>query len=189
MNRALIAIVRARLFAERRAIIFGYAAAILVGALQPHGAAGPVLFCSLVGIANALLQGPGRHRYLDLCEQSAPLFGREMARAKALLPCVAAVSTTVIYVATQGAVLRALPDWSAMAFPPVVAATLIALSATLRDGVARALYVVLAMATSATALAIALVTGSVWIELLVCAIAGYVALRQYGEALARYDPV
>ena len=99
---ALRALVAARLHAERRAIAFTCAAAATVGFVQPHGVmtitdplgadiatrsvwlAGPMFFCSVIAIAIALVQGPGRHPYLDASESSAPLFGRELARAKAL---------------------------------------------------------------------------------------------------------
>jgi hypothetical protein len=70
----------------------------------------------------------------------------------------------------------------------VIASTLIALSATIRRGYARALYVLLAAAASGAAYALAVGARSIPGELAFCAIVSFFALRQYGEALARYDP-
>ncbi len=189
--RAFHAIVEARLRAQRRPAVVACAAASLVGFLQPHGVEGPLFFGSLLGIVVATFQGPGRHPHLDLCEQSAPLFGRELARAKALVPCVLAALATVAYCAGaaagggQGDVALRL----AIALPAVIAATLTALSATIRYGPSRLLYVVLAVATSGAAYAIAVAGDSLAGELAFCALVAFLALRQYGEALARFDPV
>jgi hypothetical protein len=70
-----------------------------------------------------------------------------------------------------------------------IASTLVALSATLRDGWQRGLYVALACVAAATAYALAVVLSSVLAELAFCLLASFFALRQYGETLARYDPV
>ena len=69
--------------------------------IQPAGIAAPLFLCSLLGIALALAQSPGLHPHLDRCEQSAPLFGRELARAKALVPCVAAALAALVYAGAQ----------------------------------------------------------------------------------------
>ena len=71
----------------------------------------------------------------------------------------------------------------------VIAATLTALCATIRRGASRALYVALAAAASGIAYGLAVTMRSVPAELVFCAIVALVALRQYGEALARYDPI
>ncbi len=88
-RRTLLAVLRARLYAQRRIVVYSCAAAFVAGLLQPAGLAAPLFLCSLLGIAMALAQSPGLDPHLDWCEQSAPLFGREIARAKALVPCVA----------------------------------------------------------------------------------------------------
>jgi hypothetical protein len=188
--RALTALVAARLYEQRRIVLYACAAALLVGLLQPREAAGPVMFCSFVGILMALAQSPGRYPHLDRCEQSAPLFGRELARAKALVPCIAAALTTMAYAAAAfvGGAPSALLTF-AIAFGAVIATTLIALSATLRLGSSRALYVLLAALAGALAYALAVVAHSLPAELGFCAVASFLALRQYGEALARYDPI
>jgi hypothetical protein len=158
--------------------------------LQPHGLAGPIFFCALLGVSIALVQGPGRHRHLDLCEQGAPLFGRELARAKALTPCIAVTFAALAYWGAQIASgVAVTPISFVLALAAVLASTLVALSATIRTGSARALYVALACASAAIAYAFAAFVSYVAIELAFCALVSFLALRQYGEALARYDPV
>ena len=66
---------------------------------------------------------------------------------------------------------------------------MVAMCATLREGAPRAFYVALACATSAGAALIAGVAASPAGELAYCALTSFLALRQYGEALARFDPV
>jgi len=188
--RAAAGVLRARLYAQRRVAYYACAAALLVGLLAPAGPAGPVFFGSLLGIILALAQSPGLHPHLDRCEQSAPLFGRELARAKALVPCVAAALATTVYVLAQA--FRGgtdVPFVFVVAVAAVVTSTLVALSATIRRGFARALYVLLACATSAAAFAIAITGRSLLGELGFCAVVAFLALRQYGETLARYDPI
>jgi hypothetical protein len=187
---ATVAIVETRLRAERRTIVYVAAAAAVVGFVAPSGLAGPVFFCSLLGIVIALVQGPGRFPHLDLSEQGAPLFGRQLARAKALVPCVVAALATLAYVAAAGiAGLREIPATFAIALAAVVPSTLTALSATIRSGPSRMLYVVLACATSAAAFCLVVFARSIPGELGFSALVSFLALRQYGEALARFDPV
>jgi hypothetical protein len=186
----VVAVLQARLYAQRRIVFYSCAAAFVAGLIAPAGFAGPLFLCSLLGIAMALAQSPGLHPHLDWCEQSAPLFGRELARAKALVPCIAAALAAVVYVLAQA--LRGAPAMP-LALPIVLAAvtagTLTALSATIRRGASRALYVLLAAATSSTAYALVVAAHSVPGELAFCAIVAFFALRQYGETLARYDPI
>ncbi len=188
--RALTALVAARLYEQRRVVLYACAAALVVGLLQPREAAGPIMFCSFLGILMALAQSPGRYPHLDRCEQSAPLFGRELARAKALVPCIAAALATLAYAAAAfvGGAPNA-PYALAVALAAVIATTLIALSATLRLGSSRALYLLLAALAGAIAYALAVAAHSLLAALGFCAVASFFALRQYGEALARYDPI
>jgi len=216
--RALRAVVGARLRAERRSLVFACAGAAIVGFVQPHGItpitdpltadvatrsvwlAGPMFFCSTIGIAIALLQGPGRHAFLDTTERSAPLFGRELARAKALAPVVSATLATLVYWSAQFlSGFAAPPTFFLLAIACVLASTLVALNATVTSGVARAMALVWAAGTVVVAYVLAVYADAystksgdavgVATELLVCAIIGFVALRQYGELLARYDPI
>jgi hypothetical protein len=189
-GRAFFAIVEARLRSERRTVVYACAAAAVVGFVQPHGLAAPALFGSLLGIVVALIQSPGRFPHLDLCEQSAPVFGRELARAKALVPCVMAVLAVATYcaAATMAGSREPVPAF-VVAVGAIVPGTLTALSATLRAGTPRLLYVVMACAVSAAAFALAAIAGSVPGELGFAAVVSFLALRQYGETLARHDPV
>jgi len=216
--RALRAIVSTRLRAERRTIAFGCATAAIVGFVQPHGIAtitdpltadlavrsvwlaGPMFFCSAIGIGLALAQGPGRHSYLDAGERSAPLFGRELARAKALAPLIASTLAALVYWCAQfiGG-FAAPPTFFVLALACVYASTLAALNATVQRGAARfaCIGASAAIVVVAYALALYLDPGTskrsdavgVASELAFCAISGFVALRQYGEALARYQPI
>lgn len=217
-RRALTAIVRSRLHGERRTTAFACVTAAIVGFIQPHGVssitdpltadlatrsvwlAGPMFFCSAIGIAVALVQGPGRHPYLDIGERSAPLFGRELARAKAVAPALTATLAALVYWFAQFlSGFAAPPTFFVLALASVLASTIVALNATLRSGARRLLYVALAFATSAIAYALAVYADSITIrtgdavgvatELLFCAAIGFIALRQYGEALARSDAV
>jgi hypothetical protein len=189
-TRALAAVVEARLYVSRRLVGYSCAFVVLIALVQPAGTLAPLLCCTLFGIVIALDQSVGRHHHLDRCEASAPLFGRELARAKALVPCLAALFATVLYAAAQFA--RGSDHASLtliVVTPAVVAATLVTLSATMRGGWQRALYVLLAGATALTAYALATVAGSIAAELALCTLAAFFGLRQYGETLARYDPV
>lgn len=217
-SRTLAAIVSSRLHGERRTTAFACVTAAIVGFIQPHGVsaiadpltadvatrsvwlAGPVFFCSAFGIALALVQGPGRHAYLDIAERSAPLFGRELARAKALAPAIAATVAALVYWFAQFlSGFAAPPTFFILALASVLASTLVALNATLRSRGRRLLYVALAFATSAIAYILAVYADSITVrsgdavgvatELIFCAVAGFIALRQYGEALARSDAV
>jgi hypothetical protein len=190
--QALRAIVGARLRAERRTLLFACASAAIVGFFATHNLAGPMLFCSTIGIAIALLQGPGRYAYLDTNERSAPLFGRELARAKALAPLISATIATFVYWAAQFAGGFAAPAlFLALSLACVLAATLVALNATTRSGAGRALYVALAGATVVVAFLITRSGGTIGAatELFFCVLVGFIALRQYGESLARYEPL
>jgi hypothetical protein len=215
---AFRAIVGARLRAERRAIGFACAIAAVAAFIQPHGIAtitdpldadvtirsvwlaGPMFVCGTIGIALALIQGPGRNTHLDLSERSAPLFGRELARAKAAAPVITATLATLVYWSAQYLTgFAAPPTFFVLALASVIAATLVAINATIRTGTARSAAISLAAATVVACYLISLYADpmtrarsdviGVTIELLFCAIVSYFALREYGEALARYDPL
>jgi len=189
-RRAFAAIVGARLNAERRTIAYACAAAAIAGFLQPHDLAGAFFFGSSIGIAVALVQSPGRFPHLDLCEWSAPLFGRELARAKALVPCIAATLAAGAYcAAAEAAGMRDLPRAFTGAFAAAIPSTLTAMCATIRTPPARLLYVGLAAGACAGAYALLVAGKSLPGELAFSALASFLALRQYGEALARYDPI
>jgi hypothetical protein len=188
--RTAVAVLRARLYAQRRIVFYACVAAFVAGFVQPSGLAAPLFLCSLLGITTALAQSPGLYPHLDSVEQSAPLFGRHLARAKALVPCVAATLAVGVYAVAEA--LRGTPDVPmtfVIALGAVVAATLTALSATIRRGASRVLYVALAAGVAVAAYALVAATHSLLAALSVCAVVTFLALRQYGEALARYDPI
>jgi hypothetical protein len=190
--QALRAIVGARLRAERRTLIFACASSAIVGYFATQSLAGPMFFCSTIGIAIALLQGPGRHAYLDTNERSAPLFGRELARAKALAPMTSATIATLVYWTAQFAGGYAVsPLYVVVTLACVLAGTLVALNATTRNGLGRVLTLASTVATIVVAFLLAKSGGTIGAatELVFCAIAGFIALRQYGESLARYEPL
>lgn len=191
---ATLAIVSTRLTKGRRVLILAAAACALLAYLQRYDdsaarLAGCLVFGTLAGIAVALLQrGSGYFRELELCEQSAPLYGRELARATALVPCIIVTIALSAYWAVSS--IYAHPDAPSIALTAfaVYAGTLVALCAGVRTGAARVLYVAMACCVPALAFSLTLV-GQTALPMVICALAGFIALRQYGEALARYDPV
>ena len=186
---ALNAIVLARLCAQRRGLAYLCIAALLAGCTGPHG---PILESVLylpIPIAVALLQARGTAAPLDLCELSAPLFGRELARAKALAACAGTFALTLMYFAPQLVRDPGFVQLAAQALLPTgITCTLVALSATLRTGWSRALYLALSLAAGLVACALFLAAPAVG-ALCFCALVSLFGLRQYGEALARYDYV
>ncbi len=190
---AMFAIVSSRLQKEARPMLVSAAACALVAYLQRYDDAlaqfaGCLVFGSLIGITTAVLQrGSGRFRELELCEQSAPLYGRELARATALVPCIVVTAALIAYWIVAAVYSHPSGVFVALSLAGVNAVTLTALSASVRTGPARMLYIALACGVAA----LTFVLASSWAvaAALACALAGFIALRQYGEALARYDPV
>jgi hypothetical protein len=122
---------------------------------------------------------------------SAPLYGRQLARGLALVPCSLAA-------------LFPLAAWAGWAFTheahvatwltPLLATTLaalVALSATLRDGWRAALYRTLAILSAALVAILALALNESAVAAGAAALAavsaGFLALRAFGETIARYD--
>jgi hypothetical protein len=190
---ATIAIVSARLRKEARMMLVFAAASALVAYLQRYDDAfaqfaGCLVFGSLTGLTAGVLQrGNGLFRELELCEQSAPLYGRELARATALVPCIIVTAALTAYWIVAAVYSHPSALYAALSVPALYAVTLVALCAGVRTGAARMLYIALACALAVVAFVLA------WnwalASALGCALAGFIALRQYGEALARYDPV
>lgn len=227
MNRAaMLEIVVTRLRKDRRLLLLACAAAAIVGFLQPHAIAtggdpfardlltrnvwiaGPIFFGTWLGVVVALAQrGTGRLREIELCEQAAPLYGRELARATALVPCIVVTLASLLYWFVQFVTgLAAPPAFFVLSLATVLASTLVALSATLRRGAARFLYVASAFGVATISYLLAVYGDTlgphpprnaghyydfvgVVSVLVFCTFIAFAALRQYGEALARYDPV
>jgi hypothetical protein len=193
-SAATLAIVATRLAKERRTLALSTSACGLLAYLQryddaPARLAGCLVFGALIGIAVALLQRrAGRFRELELCEQSAPLYGRELARATAMVPCIIVTLGLAAYWLVSAVYAR--PDAGAISLSAfgVYSGTLVALCAGVRTGAARLLYIAMACAVPALAFALG-ATSATLSALAACALVGFIALRQYGEALARYDPL
>lgn len=192
-SAATIAIVGTRLRKEARVAILAAAACGLLAYLQRYDEplaqfAGCLVFGSLCGIAVALLQrGAKRFRELELCEQSAPLYGRELARATALVPCIIVTFALAAYWGVAGGLSHPSPVYALLSIPATYAVTLAALCGSVRTGSARLLYTVIGAVLTSLIFVLASVSAPICAG--ACALAGFIALRQYGEALARYDPV
>lgn len=190
---ATIAIVSTRLRKESRVAALSAAACGLLAYLQRYDDplaqfAGCLVFGSLCGTAVSLLQrGAGRFRELELCEQSAPLYGRELARATALVPCIIVTFAVAAYWGVAAGFSHPSPAYAVLSLPAVYAVTLAALCGSVRAGSARLLYAAIGALLTAVIFVLASVSAPICAG--VCALAGFIALRQYGEALARYDPV
>jgi hypothetical protein len=192
--RATIAIVRRHMdrrfavdFAMQLAIVaaIGYAFAHVF--VMPV----PVLVCGTLAAASAA----ERMHAASLRRVSffaMPLFGRQLARAHAIAPVVAALSIPLGYLA--GSALRgAAPGPAAFAAIVLASATavLVSLSSVFRDGVRALLYVALAIGATCT-IALPLVTlrsHALDAAAALAFVEGFFALRAFGETLARYDPL
>ncbi len=189
---ATIAIVTTRMRKEIRSAVLAAAACALLAYLQRYDdaaarLAGALVFGTLTAVVISLLQrGCGRYRELELCEQSAPLYGRELARATALVPCIVVNTALAAYWSVTAFYARPQATAVALSVCACNAAALVAMSATVRSGSARVLYAALACSLPAAAFALAAWPAA---ALFFCSLSGFIALRQYGEALARYDPV
>jgi hypothetical protein len=128
----------------------------------------------------------------DLTLFAAPLYGRQLARALAVPPCIAAAAFpvgTLVAMLGRGEVLP--PAALGAALLGAVVAALVGLSGAIRTTQWRWAYDALAV------LAALLVALPVWLGLphalglsLCLALAlGFFALRAFGETLARYDPI
>jgi hypothetical protein len=176
-------------------ILYVAAASALFAALQMHldlaaHATGSILFGSLAGIYLALAQRGGRMRELELCEQSAPLYARELARAIALVPCVGVAIAIAAYwlvtlISSGPSTVAAMPVFLSIAC--ACAVSIVALCATVRAGVWQLSYLLLAGALAAIVAALEFPQPPA--AFLFCAMAGFIAVRQYGEVLARWAPI
>jgi hypothetical protein len=193
--RATIAIVR-RHIDRRFAIDFGMQFALTgaIGYIFAHlfgTLAIPIVVCGGLAAASAAeRQHAAMLRRVSFF--AMPLFGRQLARAHAIAPVLAACAIPLGYEA--GAALRgaplALPAFTIVILATVVA-TLISLSSVFRDGLRAALYVGLAVgAVAVIAVAAALVPEHAMpIAAALAVVVGFFALRAFGETLARYDPL
>lgn len=156
----------------------------------------PMFFVTALGIVAAFCNHDvAVVSELQLLEESAPLYGRQLARARAVVPCMIVACATLTYwfgASWKGSTPP--PYFGALVLSGGICTVLIALSASLRTGWPRLLYVTLAFGSAFIAVQLAgnfpcfsplAVIG----EIAFCVLVGFVALRAYGETLARYDPI
>ncbi|MDQ6932282.1 MAG: hypothetical protein M3160_03800 [Candidatus Eremiobacteraeota bacterium] len=213
-SAATIAIVCARLRAEWPLMLVLCAASFILGCEQGNSLSAqgdfcgadvtprliwlmhPMFFVTALGIVGGFCNHDvGVVSELQLLEESAPLYGRQLARARAVVPCIIVACATLTYwcaASLEGSTPP--PYFAVLVLSGATCTVLIALSASIRTGWPRLLYVALAFGNAFIALQIAgnfpcfsplAVIG----ELAFCVLVGFVALRAYGETLARYDPV
>ncbi len=117
------------------------------------------------------------------------MYAREVARAIALVPSLGVIIALAGYwivteISSGPRALATAPVFLSMAC--ACAVSVVALCATVRAGVWQAVYILLA-AVVATII-VMLEYPQLPAAFLFCGIAGFIGLRQYGEALARWDP-
>lgn len=192
-SAATIAIVATRLRKEAPALVLCAAVCAAAAYLQRFGdasvqLASALVFGTLAGVAIAMLQrAPGRFREIELCESCAPLYGRELARATAAVPFLAALGSLAAYWAVAAFYRRAEPDAVLLSLFGAGTATLLALPALVSSAAARS--ALLLFACAAAAAAYLLYGAPIAVAIGAYVASGFLALRQYGEALARYDPL
>ena len=191
-----MAIVRREL-GIRRAVEFaglalaGFAVDALLRSMTPNATAIVALIALVPAVGVTLGVNVGDGTYF-----AAPLYGRQLARAHALV----ALAGASIF--PFGAML----DWAVrgtlafelgprgFAVPLLCAcavAALVALSATLRKGAAQMSYALLAIGAGTVTLspALAHLDDGPLASFLLASALGFFALRVFGETLARYDPI
>jgi hypothetical protein len=164
------------------------------------GAALAVTVAVGVGGSIVLALRPGPVQELrSLRYYAAPLYGRELARAHAIVPCV----RSLFFVVSLGAGLTIAAILTHATIPAQSAALLLALalgqpvtaaivlSGCLRRGRDRALYVAMAAVAGCTIelLGIRGDPAAVGAACVAALALGFAALRALGETLARYDPI
>lgn len=184
---ATLAVVRERLRRERSAAL-AFMALCAAGAFVTRfedayaHVAGALIFVSLAACAAALVMRSQRNRELLVLEAAAPVFGRELARAHAIAACVLSTAGLAAYwtvCAIYGTFDLHAFALSAMCGYAVCLILLYARVAGVRATLAAA-------AACAALCAFAFVFSREWIPAAAaCAAAGFLALRQYGEVLAR----
>ena len=129
-------------------------------------------------------------RVRDLMYFAAPLYGRQLARAHALTALAAAFAAPAAYFATAAA--RGTPwSWTSIVvtFLACAVAALVGLSASLRAGNPAVVYSLAAVAAGLAVLSLFLLGVPLYGSLALALVLGFIALRAFGETLARYDPI
>ncbi len=150
-----------------------------------------VLACAVLPLASAS-EGSNAAKLRSISFFAMPLYGRELARAHAVAPCLGALAAPLGFAA--GLALRHAPASAQLLGVTLLAnaaGALVNLSAVFRDGPRAWLYHALTVAAG-LAIAAPLALGTphpVAGAGLVAVAIGFIALRAFGETLARYDPL
>jgi hypothetical protein len=193
--RATVAIVRRhvdRRFAIDWAMQFAIVAAI--GYVFTHTFEHPLFPLGIASVLAAASAGERAHAesLRRVTFFAMPLYGRQLARAHAVAPSLLALAIPTGYAVGVCARTHAFPTnlFAAMVCAALVA-TLVALSAIFRDGARAWLYVGLAaIAGASVTLPYALLGARGLLLSFALALAvAFLALRAFGETLARYDPL
>ena len=191
--RATIAIVRHHIdrrfafdFAMQFALlgVLGYVFAHSFGSLYP------IVLCGGLAATNAAERAHAA-ALRRVSFFAMPLFGRQLARAHAIVPVLGALAIPLGYAA--GCALRAAPLPTHAVLATILAAcvaVLVSLSSVFRDGVRAALYVGIAVGAAVTIALCSLAPAhGLAIAIGLALVEGFFALRAFGETLARYDPI
>jgi len=187
-TRATLAIARRDL---RPSSLIAIGARILLGVLLASydlEVVAPILvyaYCILAATAAGL-----EIRVRDLTYFTAPLYGRQLARAHALTATCVAVAAPLTIVCVAFVRHAAWPWPNVVAtFASAIVVALVALSGTLRQGAAAAGYAALSLAAGGFIVMLAQSGVPVYGWFSLAALLGFLALRAFGETLARYDPL
>ncbi|MGP6158005.1 MAG: hypothetical protein ACLPYS_10975 [Vulcanimicrobiaceae bacterium] len=166
-----------------------FSAAILAGALCPPGS----LALAAAAVATIVAAPVGATRGIrELSYFALPLYGRQLARAQAIAPCFGSLAVPLGFALGAATAAKALPGGYLVALCLAGTVTaLVAVSAALREGPRAWLYILLAWGSGAIVAGATLPAGTLGRlgPPLAALLLGFIALRQFGETLARYDPI
>lgn len=145
----------------------------------------------LLGAAQSIEWNLGR-RVLDLSYFALPLYGRQLARAHAIPMLLCALAPPLGYM-SGSALAGVRPDVRFLLFATLAVGVknLASLSVAFRNGPSAWLFRALSVAGGLIVGGLAIgATADGMLASLLCASAfGFIALRQLGETIARYDPL
>lgn len=144
--------------------------------------AGALVFGLIAAAAGSLTIASPRNRDLQLCEESAPLYGRELARARAIVPATAACCALAAYWIVASVYAAPAPWFFVTAVFAANAGGIAIMCATRTAGAVRVGYAIASVALAGAAFLLVSVPAAACV---INAAAYYALLRQYGELLAR----
>jgi hypothetical protein len=120
----------------------------------------------------------------------APLYGRQLARAHALTAVGVAVAAPFAVLAVAPLRHATWPWQNVVAvLAGSIVAALVGLSGTLRTGAAASAYALFSLVAGGTIALLPLAGVPMYAWFPLAALLGFLALRAFGETLARYDPL